>query len=688
MAHIAAGPRGLSLPYSSLFSPSQRTRAHDPRPPELLWKNAASPVELGDADCPASTLRKPRSRKPPRFPRLRRIAFKAFSLNPDTAGNPRRNTLTTTEIVSRNTTQPTSIFRSWRLKSSPTKTHLKKIVVVLKTRISAASPPDQQPQSWEEYNRRYANEEIDVLNPPLPPLDLNDPSFEFYPAPRPPNEPVRQLVVNRLDLLGGKPFDPSAEGAAKAKARAALADRLIAQGKVPPSLDVRPWQQDAAADRHLHDPRTVVADVRSGRLPPETLEQHPVFRDIVKRCREIFGSALSMLSILDDDRQVFLAESGAAEAGMDGMRDVTRDISFCAHTILGGRRGMTVLDAKKDWRFGNGPLVHDLGARFYAGVPLMAPNMDGSQEAEENSCPIGTLCILDFKPREAFSSEDQKKLVYISEYARREIERWFASKIKQKVERLAATQEDWDHELKRVASSGSDGEASEDSEVLSSPGSQLRSPTSSHFSSSFRKWRSISSISTAPPLSPSLSTPSPTSPTKPRPGLFEDVHGAVKPKMRKVFDLATKLVAETLELSLVYLMAVEPYAEAEDLGRTLILSGHNIPLPVPELDPGLHLRVLRAGEGGLLYQNPSLDEAERDGFQPRLASPSAVPYASAILLAVAPEPAPHAGGFVLAGFSADPKRVFGAEDVSFMKQFAAQLAPYTSRLPLHSPPLS
>ncbi|KAH9467038.1 hypothetical protein Pst134EB_002068 [Puccinia striiformis f. sp. tritici] len=47
--------------------------------------------------------------------------------------------------------------------------------------------------------------------------------------------------------------------------------------------------------------------------------------------------------------------------------------------------------------------------------------------------------------------------------------------------------------------------------------------------------------------------------------------------MRKVFDLATKLIGETLDLSLVYLTAVVPHGESNELGRTLIISGHNIP---------------------------------------------------------------------------------------------------------------
>jgi len=737
MAQLIACGRGLSLPYSSLFhvtSSGASPRAHKSKSSDYYWKKATNPnhssdtsqdvgrapesneddrlepytpslSDGGDETIPQLARVRSRTKKPMRLTRIRRIAFKVFRSSPDSQ-NRKRDTITRTEILSRQTHngqgQSTvdnpngrlglNIFKSWKFRSSATKTQVKKMVVVLKDRISASSPHEKHPTSWLEYNRLYCNGEIDVCNPPLPSFALDNEGkasseapFTFYSAPRPANEPVRQLVVNRLGILG-KPFDPTEEGSAKANARIEIGDKLIAEGNVPSSLDVH-WEGHGsiANDGHsfnIEETRTMIGDVRSGKLPPETLEQHPIFRNVVKRCRELFGSAVSILSILDDDRQIFLAESGLVEAGLGAMREVTRDIAFCAHTILSDRKGLTVLDAQKDWRFGNGPLVEDFGARFYAGVPLMAPNLDGSKEGEENTCPIGTLCVLDFKPRESFSAEDQKKLVYLSEYARREIEKWFASKIAAKIARLSATQEVWNRELRRVTSSHSDGDDSLLSELPPDTPTTYQRRTKV-----FGKCKSISSISTAPTSAPShcQTSPNPTSPTRIIPSLFEDFNAAVKPKMRKVFDLATKLVAETLDLSLVYLMAVVPYGESDHLGRTMIISGHNIPLPVPELDAGLHLRVLVAGEGGLLYQNPSVEESEEVALQPKISTDGpADPYVSAILLAVGPQPLPNTGcgGFVLAGFTKDQKRVFGAEDVSYMKQFAQQLSVYTSRLPL------
>jgi hypothetical protein len=152
-----------------------------------------------------------------------------------------------------------------------------------------------------------SQEEIDVINPPLPPIELKreeegdggggEGGMKFYRAPAPANESVRQLVVNRLGILGGKPYDPTEDGSARAKTRTDMGDKLIAQGKVPSSLEVY-WEEDHHhPSPTLQDTRALIGDVRSGKLPPETLEQHPIFRNIVKRCRELFGTALGILSV-------------------------------------------------------------------------------------------------------------------------------------------------------------------------------------------------------------------------------------------------------------------------------------------------------------------------------------------------------------------------------------------------------
>ncbi|WAQ87320.1 hypothetical protein PtA15_8A224 [Puccinia triticina] len=141
--------------------------------------------------------------------------------------------------------------------------------------------------------------------------------------------------------------------------------------------------------------------------------------------------------------------------------------------------------------------------------------------------------------------------------------------------------------------------------------------------------------------------------------LIVGTSGAANPEIQ---NLATKLLTVTLKLSC------------------------SISLPVPKLEPGLHPRVLRAGMGGLLYQNPSVKEAGQDALQPKLNS-LLDPYTSMMILAVGTEDYPISDSFFLAGFSScKPKRFFGTKDDLFIKQFENQLSLVTSRF-LLSPSL-
>ncbi|EGG11356.1 uncharacterized protein MELLADRAFT_70774 [Melampsora larici-populina 98AG31] len=151
--------------------------------------------------------------------------------------------------------------------------------------------------------------------------------------------------------------------------------------------------------------------------------------------------------------------------------------------------------------------------------------------------------------------------------------------------------------------------------------------------------------------------------------------------MQKIFDLATKLVGDTLDLSLVYLIAVKPAPKASsESDQSVILSGYNLPSPLPVFDSKLHLRALHAAEGGLLYQNPSTAESAEAGLNSVALESN--PYASAMIIRVGEEPSENSGGFLLAGFTSDAKRVIGGEDVSYMKQFSSELARYTAKLKL------
>lgn len=97
----------------------------------------------------------------------------------------------------------------------------------------------------------------------------------------------------------------------------------------------------------------------------------------------LFDVPIALVSLIDQDRQWF-----KSAMGLD-VRETSRAISFCGHTIV-GRNIMSIADARHDERFADNPLV--LGEpyiRFYAGCPLYTEDGDA----------LGTLCLIDRRPR-------------------------------------------------------------------------------------------------------------------------------------------------------------------------------------------------------------------------------------------------------------------------------------------------
>ncbi|MEN9496528.1 MAG: hypothetical protein RLZZ137_1568, partial [Cyanobacteriota bacterium] len=111
--------------------------------------------------------------------------------------------------------------------------------------------------------------------------------------------------------------------------------------------------------------------------------EDPHFDRIVELASTVLGVPIALVSLVDRDRQWFLARHGL-EA-----HQTPRTMAFCAHAIAEPVL-MEVPDALDDARFNTNPLVLDEPKiRFYAGVPLRT--RDGYN--------LGTLCAIDRKPR-------------------------------------------------------------------------------------------------------------------------------------------------------------------------------------------------------------------------------------------------------------------------------------------------
>ena len=130
------------------------------------------------------------------------------------------------------------------------------------------------------------------------------------------------------------------------------------------------------------------------------------YDDIVQLASSLTGCPISLVSLVDTDRQWF-----KARVGLDAP-ETSRDVSFCAHAINKPDELFVVEDAAADPRFADNPLVTgDPTIRFYAGAPLRLP--DGE--------PLGTLCVIDRKPR-VFSEEEREALAALGRLAVTQLE--------------------------------------------------------------------------------------------------------------------------------------------------------------------------------------------------------------------------------------------------------------------------
>ncbi|RME33558.1 MAG: sensor domain-containing diguanylate cyclase [Gammaproteobacteria bacterium] len=128
------------------------------------------------------------------------------------------------------------------------------------------------------------------------------------------------------------------------------------------------------------------------------------FDRLTRIARRLFDVPIALVSLIDENRQWFKSNLGLE------VRETPREISFCGHAIL-GEEVFIIPDATADERFADNPLVvGEPGIRFYAGCPLRHP--DGSR--------LGTLCIIDTKPRE-LSGEDIETLKDLASMAEREL---------------------------------------------------------------------------------------------------------------------------------------------------------------------------------------------------------------------------------------------------------------------------
>lgn len=108
------------------------------------------------------------------------------------------------------------------------------------------------------------------------------------------------------------------------------------------------------------------------------------FDDLARLAATICETPIALITLVDEKRQWF-----KSNYGLD-LKETPREVSFCAHAIH--ELGLfEVPDASLDSRFAENPMVTgDPNIRFYAGAPLVVSNGQA----------LGTLCVIDQKPKE------------------------------------------------------------------------------------------------------------------------------------------------------------------------------------------------------------------------------------------------------------------------------------------------
>lgn len=173
-----------------------------------------------------------------------------------------------------------------------------------------------------------------------------------------------------------------------------LADAVVQLAKLAPVLDEEPTPVPIPTDE---DERlAALAELNLLDTEPER-----AFDRVTAKLARVFDVKIALISLMDRERQFFKSQVGLPD-DMVSSRQMSRAFSLCSHVIASNEM-LVVEDLVRDRRFASNPLLRERGLRFYAGVPLRAPNGQ----------PIGTLCLFDSAPRQL--SEREKRL--LQEYA-------------------------------------------------------------------------------------------------------------------------------------------------------------------------------------------------------------------------------------------------------------------------------
>lgn len=186
---------------------------------------------------------------------------------------------------------------------------------------------------------------------------------------------VREATILRIAMLAGLRGDD--------EARISLAKVAAAAGGASEDSHANGNGTSALAAA-LADPRRLDALRGTGLLDTPAEERFDALTTLASR---VLGAPVALVSLVAEDRQFFKSCVGLPEPWSSD-RESPLSHSFCQHAVA-ARRPLIVEDARKHPDLLDNEAIRDMGVIAYAGIPL--ESADGH--------PIGTLCVIDHKPR-------------------------------------------------------------------------------------------------------------------------------------------------------------------------------------------------------------------------------------------------------------------------------------------------
>lgn len=133
------------------------------------------------------------------------------------------------------------------------------------------------------------------------------------------------------------------------------------------------------------------------------------FDRITRMVTKLLDASACFINFIDLQRQWTKSSTLQPQELADQVRTMPREESFCAHVVIGKQPILVVPNTKLDPRFQDLPCVNipEAPLNFYAGAALIAPETNGKGGVVK----LGTICIMDSKPRPEGLSTTERELL-------------------------------------------------------------------------------------------------------------------------------------------------------------------------------------------------------------------------------------------------------------------------------------